>query len=146
MQNFARTMMALTVALTLGACSGLFGGGDDDGRGLAPRTTAIGVNGYLWQATLDTLSFMPFDQIEPSGGVIVTDWHSTATAPNERVKVTVQFLSEDLRSDAVRVSVVRQEREEGGAWLSVPVQASTTLQVEEAILARARQLRVEARR
>jgi hypothetical protein len=145
MQNFARTVMALSLVLALGACSGLFGGGDKDGKALAPRTTAIGVNGYLWQATLDTLSFMPFDQVEPSGGVITTDWHSTADAPNERVKVTIQFLSEDLRSDAIRVSVVRQERETGGAWLTVPVQASTKLQIEEAILARARQLRISTR-
>ncbi|WP_262692439.1 DUF3576 domain-containing protein [Kordiimonas aestuarii] len=145
MQKFARTMMALTLAFSLGACSGLFGGGDEKGERLAPRPTAIGVNGYLWQATLDTLSFMPFDRVEPSGGVITTDWHSTADAPNERVKVTIQFLSEDLRSDAIRVSVVRQERETGGSWLTVPVQAATTLQIEEAILARARQLRISTR-
>ena len=132
--------MVLMTALALGACSG----GGDKAEKLGPRTTAIGVNGYLWQAALDTLSFMPFDRIEPAGGVITTDWHSTAGAPNERVKLTVQFLSEDLRSDAVKVSVVRQERAEGGDWLSVPVQAATTLQVEEAILARARQLRIDA--
>lgn len=139
MRNFARTLMVLTVGLTLGACSS----GDKGGDELAPRTTAIGVNGYLWQAALDTLSFMPFDQVEPAGGVITTHWHSTASAPEERVKLTVRFLSEDLRSDGVRVIVVRQERKDGN-WLTVPVQASTALQLEEAILTRARQLRVDA--
>lgn len=141
MQNFARTMMVLMVSLTLGACS-MFGGGDK-GDDLGPRATAIGVNGYLWQATLDTLSFMPFDQIEPTGGVITTQWHSTADAPNERVKLTVRFLSDQLRSDALQVSVVRQERKDGN-WLTVPVQAATALQVEESILVRARQLRIDA--
>ncbi|SDD28680.1 MULTISPECIES: DUF3576 domain-containing protein [Kordiimonas] len=141
MQNFARTMMVLTVSLSLGACS-MFGGGDK-GEDTGPRTTAIGVNGYLWQAALDTLSFMPFDQVEPSGGVITTHWHSTADAPDERVKLTVRFMSQQLRSDGVKVFVVRQERKDG-TWLTVPVQASTALQLEEAILERARQMRVAA--
>lgn len=142
MQNFARTMMVLTVSLALGACS-IFGGGDKNRDELEPRTTAIGVNGYLWQATLDTLSFMPFDRVEPSGGVITTEWHSTADAPDERIKVTVRFMAEQLRSDGVKVAVVRQERKDGN-WLTVPVQAATALQVEEAILQRARQLRIDA--
>lgn len=142
MQNFARTMMVLTVSLALGACS-IFGGGDKNRDELKPRTTAIGVNGYLWQATLDTLSFMPFDRVEPSGGVITTEWHSTADAPDERIKVTVRFMAEQLRSDGVKVAVVRQERKDGN-WLTVPVQAATALQVEEAILQRARQLRIDA--
>lgn len=121
----------------------MFGGGGDNGEDLTPRTTAIGVNGYLWQAALDTLSFMPFDQVEPGGGVITTHWHSTAEAPEERLKLTIRFLSQDLRSDGVKVVVVRQERQSGN-WLTVPVQAATALQVEEAILVRARQLRADA--
>lgn len=142
MRNFARTALVLSVSLVLGACS-IFGGDEKSSGDLAPRTTAIGVNGYLWQAALDTLSFMPFDQVEPSGGVITTDWHSTADAPDERIKLTIRFLSEDLRSDGVKVMLVRQERQ-NDSWLTVPVQAATVLQVEEAILARARQLRIDA--
>lgn len=138
--------MVLSLSFALGACStvsGIFGGGDDEGAGeFGPRTTAIGVNGYLWQATLDTLSFMPFNQVEPSGGIIVTDWHSTTDAPNERVKVSIRFLSEALRSDGFKVSVVRQEKV-GNDWVSVAVQASTELQIEEAILTQARRLRLE---
>jgi len=147
MQNFTRSLMVLTLSATLGACStvsGIFGGGDDNADEVGPRTTAIGVNGYLWQATLDTLSFMPFDQIEPSGGILVTDWHSTQDAPNERVKVAVRFMSEALRSDGFKVSVVRQEKV-GGDWVSVKVQASTELKIEEAILTSARRLRLDSK-
>lgn len=146
MHKFSRPLLVLSLSLMLGACStisGLFGGGDDkDGSDFAPRTTAIGVNGYLWQASLDTLSFMPFDQIEPAGGVILTDWHSTPDAPNERVKVAVRFLSETLRSDGFKVTVVRQEKR-AGSWVTVPVQAATALKIEEAILVQARRLRLE---
>jgi len=137
--------MVLSLSAMLGACStvsGIFGGGDESADEYGPRTTAIGVNGYLWQATLDTLSFMPFDQIEPSGGIIVTDWHSTPDVPNERVKVAVRFMSEALRSDGFKVSVVRQENQSGN-WVSVPVQAATELQIEEAILTMARRIRLD---
>lgn len=136
--------MVLSLVATLGACStvsGIFGGGSDD-ESLGPRTTAIGVNGYLWQATLDTLSFLPFAQIEASGGIIVSEWYSEPENPNERVKVTVRFLSEELRSDGLKVTVVRQQRQ-AGSWITMPVQASTALQIEEAILVSARKMRLD---
>ena len=133
--------MVLSLSALLGACS-IFGGDDKDVDEYGPRTTAIGVNGYLWQATLDTLSFMPFDQIEPAGGVILTEWYSTPDSQSERVKVAVRFLSQSLRADGFKVSVVRQENV-GGNWVSVPVQASTELQIEEAILTSARRLRLD---
>lgn len=142
MYKFARSLMIVTMTVALGACS-LFGGGDKRGADVGPKATAIGVNGYLWQATLDTLSFMPFDQLQPSGGVILTGWHSTPEAPNERVKLTIRFLSQQLRSDGLKVSVIRQEKR-NGEWINVPVQAGTELRVEEAILTAARKLRIDS--
>ncbi|WP_262693411.1 DUF3576 domain-containing protein [Kordiimonas aquimaris] len=141
MIRFAKTAMILSLSMMLTAC-GIFGGGDD-GKSLRPVTTALGVNGYLWQATLDTLAFLPIDNAYPSSGAIISDWYSTADAPDERVKVAVYFRSEQLRSDGIKVNVVRQERRDG-AWLTVPVQAATVLQIEEAILQQARTLRIEA--
>lgn len=136
--------MVLTLSVTLSACgvfSGIFGGNDE--KDLGPVTTAIGVNGFLWRATLDTLAFMPIDNAYPSSGAIISDWYSTPDAPNERVKVAVYFRSEQLRSDGIKVNIIRQERRDD-AWLTVPVQAATVLQVEEAILQQARTLRIEA--
>ncbi|MFC3053643.1 DUF3576 domain-containing protein [Kordiimonas pumila] len=142
MQGLVRSLLVVMLCATISACS-LFGSKEKSKAEIGPRVTAIGINGYLWQATLDTLSFMPLDKVEPNGGVIVTGWHSTKEAPNERVKVTVRFLSKDLRSDGLKVSVVRQEKS-SDEWLSVPVQASTELKVEEAILTAARRMRVHA--
>lgn len=133
--------MVLTLSFMLTAC-GIFGGDDERDVG-GPITTAIGVNGYLWTATLDTLHFMPIDNAYPSSAAIITDWYSTPDAPEERVKVAVYFRSEQLRSDGIKVNVVRQQRQ-GDTWLTVPVQAATVLQIEEAILSRARTLRIEA--
>lgn len=142
MHKFARSLMIVSMTVALGACS-IFGGSDKNSGSNGPRATAIGVNGYLWQAALDTLSFMPFDQLEPNGGVILTGWHSTPEAPNERVKVTVRFLSPYLRSDGLKVSVIRQEKQDQG-WINAPVQAGTALRVEEAILTAARRLRIDS--
>lgn len=140
MIRIAKTAMIIALSMTLTAC-GIFGGGGDETS--RPRTTALGVNGYLWQATLDTLSFLPIDNAYPSAAVIITDWYSTPDAPDERVKVAVYFRSEQLRSDGIKVNVVRQERTNGN-WITVPVQAATVLQIEEAILQQARTLRIAA--
>lgn len=106
----------------------------------ASRVTAIGVNAYLWRATLETLAFMPMAQTDASGGVIVTDWYANPASPNERVKVTVYILDKDLRADAVKVAALRQENV-SGAWVNAPVRAGTVQKLEETILGKARDLR-----
>lgn len=134
------TVMAVGLSLFVSAC-GLFGG-DGDRQPFETGPTQIGVNGYLWQASLDTLEFMPLSQSDPGAGLILTDWYTAPDNVDERVKVTVRFLTDALRSDAVKVTVVRQRRETG-TWVNAPVQASTSLQIEEAILTQARRLRIE---
>lgn len=109
----------------------------------ASRVTTIGVNAYLWRASLETLSFMPLLQTDSNGGVIVTDWYASPTAPNERMKLTVSILDQDLRADALRVAASRQVNQ-GGAWVDAPVQAATVQKLEEIILSKARDLRRSA--
>ncbi|MGX7896319.1 DUF3576 domain-containing protein [Tsuneonella sp. HG222] len=102
--------------------------------------TTIGVNSYLWRATLETLSFMPLTQADSAGGVIVTDWYANPRNPGERVKVSVSILDQDLRADAIRVAASR-EVNQGGAWTAAPVQAATVQKLEDIILTKARDLR-----
>jgi Domain of unknown function (DUF3576) len=106
----------------------------------ASKVTTIGVNSYLWRATLETLSFMPMLQTDSNGGVIVTDWYASPNSANERMKVTVTILDQDLRADALRVAASRQLMQ-NGQWLDVPVQAATVQKLEEIILTKARDLR-----
>jgi hypothetical protein len=114
----------------------LFGGGD---RG--DREAGIGVNAYLWRASLDTLNFMPLSSADPFGGVIITDWYSAPTTPNERFKATVYILDTRLRADALNVSIFRQTNT-GGQWADASVDPDTEIQIENQILARARELRL----
>lgn len=102
--------------------------------------TSIGVNSYLWRASLETLSFMPLTQADSAGGVIVTDWYSNPSNPNERVKVSVSILDQDLRADALRVAASREVLQ-GGMWVAAPVQAATVQKLEDVILTKARDLR-----
>ena len=108
---------------------------------LAPaRMTTIGVNAYLWRASLDTLSFAPLAQTDSNGGVIVTDWYANPGNPGERMKLTVTILDQDLRADALRVAASRQVAQ-AGQWIDAPVQAATVQKLEEIILTKARDLR-----
>ena len=104
------------------------------------KITTIGVNSYLWRASLDTLSFMPVAQADSSGGVLVTDWYADPRTPGERVKLTVMVLDQDLRADALRVTGQRQVAQ-GGQWVAAPMAAATTQKLEEIILSKARDLR-----
>ncbi len=126
----------------------LFGDGGFDFLGSDKQNqgggTGIGVNSFLWRATLDTLSFMPLNSADPFGGVIITDWYSPAETPNERFKVTGYILDTALRSDAVKVSVFRQVRVGPEQWADAVVEPGTVTAMEDAILTRARQLRIDS--
>lgn len=106
------------------------------------ENNGIGVNGFLWRASLDTLSFLPLSSADPFGGVIITDWYAPPESPAERFKVTVYILGRELRADGVRVAVFRQKREADNNWLDASTGDTTSTSLENAILTRARELRV----
>jgi hypothetical protein len=111
----------------------------DQGGGIGG---GIGVNAFLWQATLDTIDFIPLASADPFGGLIITDWFQSVDAPGERLKMNIQIRDAALRADAVRVSVFRQVRDEAGDWLDAPVEETTARAIEDHILTRARELRI----
>lgn len=115
---------------------------DSGGGGGGGGPVGVGVNSYLWRATLDTVSFMPLASADPFGGVIITDWFSPNESQNERFKVNVFILARDLRADGVRCTVFRQKREASGQWADAPVEQQTAIDIENAILTRARQMRL----
>jgi hypothetical protein len=116
----------------------VFGMGDKTPA--ASAQTGIGVNAYLWRATLDTLSFMPLATADPWGGVVNYDWYTDPQAPNERFKATVFILDTRLRADALNVTVTKEVKDAAGQWGPAPVAAQTETDLENAILTKARQL------
>lgn len=133
----------LALALTgLAACGTpkILGGGNS--AQAASDAPGIGVNGYLWRATLDTLAFMPLASADPYGGVVITDWYVNPDKPDERFKATVYILDARLRADGLNVTIFKQVRDAAGNWLDAPTAGQTETDIENAILTRARQLRL----
>ena len=115
----------------------------DDGSG--GGGTGLGVNAYLWRGALETLSFMPLASADPFGGVIITDWYQPPAATGERFKATAYILGRQLRADGVRVTVFRQVQQ-GGVWVDAPVAGNTATDIENKVLARARELSIQSAR
>ena len=59
----------------------------------------------LWRASLDVIDFMPLSSVNYSGGIIITDWYSNETSQNESIKITIRFLTNEIRSDALNIKV-----------------------------------------
>ena len=150
----ASIALSLALAATgLSACGSLGGGraANDD----VSARLGIGVNAFLWRATLDTLSFMPLASADPWGGVINYGWYIDPQTPNERFKATVFILDRRLRADALNVSITKQvirpgctpnpadadaEVDTAGCWTGARISAQTETDLENAILTKARQL------
>lgn len=131
-----------------GLLSGLFGSSDNTGGGIlgggGGGTPKLGVNSYLWRASLDTISFMPLKSADPFGGVIITDWYADPQAPGARFKLTVYILDTSLRADGVRVTAFRQTSDGRGGWQDAEVSPRIAPSLENAILMRARELRISS--
>ncbi len=104
----------------------------------------IGVNAFLWRASLDTIDFMPLVSADPFGGVIITEWYQPPSATDERLKLNVYITATQLRADAIKVAVFRQTLDGRGAWQDAAVDPATARELEDTILTRARELRIGA--
>lgn len=119
----------------------LFGGKSKDAE-----AAGITVNEFLWRASLDTVSFMPLRTVDPFGGVILTEWYSPETAKNEQLKVDIFILDRQLRANGIRVAIHKQVfNENTKKWVDKKVDPKTINDFEEAILTRARQLKVNSK-
>jgi len=142
----AAAAVAISALLATGGCS-IFGSSTANtssasSADLGPEETGgIGVNAYLWRAALDTLDFLPLASADPYGGVIITDWYANPEKPDERLKATVYILDTRLRADGVSAAVFR-ETKVNGAWTTAAVSPETNVALENAILNKARQLRL----
>jgi hypothetical protein len=141
-----RVLTVVLCAMCLAACGSSGDSEDTDTGATAISSEAghvtLGVNSYLWHASLDTLRFMPLQSADPFGGVIITDWYSAPEDLNERMKVTVYILDSRLRADGIKIAVFRQTHSADGTWADAQVNPDTSIKLEDAILTRARELRL----
>lgn len=133
------TAAAALSTVLLSGCSSF--GGNKKAQAQAARLQApnMGVNSFLWRASLETLEFMPINSADPFGGVITTDWYASPEAPTERFKANIYILDANLRADALKASIFKQVSN-SGSWTDAAVDADTGRQIENAILTRAREL------
>ena len=141
-RNASVAVIILLSATSLSACSHGRGSLAFAKKGGVATQATLGVNGYLWRATLDTLAFMPLSSADPWGGTVVTDWYTNPEKPDERFKVTVYILDTRLRADGLKVAVFKQVRDASGGWTDSSTSDQTETDFENAILTRARQLRL----
>ena len=133
MQDYKKFVIFIIIFFTFTSCAkeGFFKPGDarkvspdprervkknlEEGKGLR-LNNAIGARGRgtnfefassneLWRATLDVLDFMPLTSANYSGGIVITDWYSEQGSPDESIKITIRFLSNEVRSDAIDVDI-----------------------------------------
>lgn len=104
---------------------------------------ATTVNRYLWAASLETVNFLPVSSADPISGLILTDWYINPEVTGERFKVNVYILDASLRADALRVAVFKQTQSAQG-WTDASINPATARELENAILTRARQLRLNS--
>jgi len=144
--NSVKVLGIALAAGVLAACAG----GSDNARNEPLGSYSLGdkggqattVNRYLWAASLETLDFLPVFSADPIAGLIITDWYANPESPQERFKLSVYILDSALRADALRVSVFRQMQNPEGRWIDSTVNPATGREIENAILTRARQLRL----
>ncbi|MBL0318635.1 MAG: DUF3576 domain-containing protein [Alphaproteobacteria bacterium] len=120
-----------------------FGGKKKRGDSGTSSGPSIGVNSYLWRATLDTISFMPLVSADPFGGVIITDWYEDPSTPNERFKLNIAILDKQLNANGVKVSAFKQALDDKHNWRDSAVDPSISGDLENKILTRARELRIK---
>ena len=121
---------------------GLTGSGDKKKTGGG----GIGVNTYIWRASLDTLSFMPLLSADPFGGVIITDWYSNSETAKEKFKIVAYILGTELRVDAIKVSVFKKIKDENGDWADTKSNKILQNEVEDAILTKARKYKIQSKK
>lgn len=113
---------------------GIGGSSRDNGGG-----AALKANKFLWRGSLQTLSFLPIKHADPASGFIQTEWY--ASSPDERLRIEAFILGPELQTESLVVAIHSQIAT-GEGWQSVPTAERTTRAVENAILLKARQLKV----
>ena len=136
LQILNKSFVLLAILFLFSGCNGKFPGADarkfpddpklrvkknlEEGRGFKLNDTFSSKRGgtfdfansnELWRASLDVIDFMPLSSVNYSGGIIITDWYSTNENQNESIKISIRFLTNEIRSDALNIKIFTRKCE-----------------------------------
>ncbi len=130
---------------------GLLGGGitldgilgNNKTKGSDSAINNMSVNVFLWRGTLETIDFMPLSSADPIGGTIITDWYSTTENQSERCKLNIFITGKKLNTENLKVTSFCQEFKDQ-MWVNKKIDKNNNLKIENAILNRAKKLRLQS--
>ncbi len=99
-------------------------------------------NSFLWKASLDVLSNFPLSSVDARSGLIITDWYSSESKPQQRFKITVLVLSDKISSSAVKVKIYKQVIK-SSRWVNQKIETNKTLAIERKIIQKAVDLKAQ---
>ena len=109
----------------------------------AQTSIAMNVNVFLWRGALETISFMPLNSADQVGGTIITDWYSTTSNDNERCKLNIFITGKDLKTENLKVTSFCQEFK-NQIWINKKIDNQNNIKIENAILNKAKKLRIQS--
>ena len=120
---------------------GLFG--DINNKKTGSTTFEFASSNVLWRATLKSLDFLPLLNADYSGGVIIYDWYSQTNNPKEQIKISVQFLNNELRSDSIKITAHKKICDSTERCSNSTLDQNFANSIKENIIASARSLKIE---
>jgi hypothetical protein len=120
---------------------GLFG--EIGGQKSSNQTVNFANSNVLWRATLKSLDFLPLLNVDYSGGIIIYDWYSQTNNPKEQIKISVQFLNNELRSDSIKITAHKKICETAERCSNSTLDQNFTNSIKDNIIASARTLKIE---
>ena len=112
-------------------------------RSSGPTTYEFASSNVLWRATLKSLDFLPLINADYSGGVIIYDWYSQSNNPKEQIKISVQFLNNELRSDSIKITAHKKICDNADRCSNSTLDQNFANSIKENIIASARTLKIE---
>ena len=120
---------------------GIFG--DINNRKSGSTVVDFASSNVMWRATLKTLEFLPLSNTDYSGGIIIYDWYSQENNPREQIKISVRFLSNELRSDSIKITAHKKICDSNEKCSNAMLDQKFSETIKENILTSARSLRIE---
>ena len=107
------------------------------------NTFEFSTSNVLWRATLKSLDFLPLLNADYSGGIIIYDWYSQTNNPKDQIKISVQFLSNELRSDSIKIIAHKKICETLERCSNSTIDQNFANSIKESIITSARALKIE---